>query len=61
MTKKIKLEKVTEIQFLGVIIHHKLSWKFHITYIKGKMSKSVAILYRVEDFINQTLLPYFLT
>lgn len=25
------------------------------------MSKSVAILYRVEDFINQTLLPYFLT
>lgn len=60
MTKNIELAKVTEIQFLGVIIHHKLTWKFHITHIKVKISKS-ATLYRVEDFINQTLLPYFLT
>ncbi|KAL3974187.1 hypothetical protein ACER0C_002548 [Sarotherodon galilaeus] len=51
-----ELDRVSEIKFLGVIIHHKLSWIPHITHIKGKISKSLAILYKVKDLINQTSL-----
>ncbi|XP_019206884.1 uncharacterized protein LOC109196856 [Oreochromis niloticus] len=51
-----ELDRVSEIKFLGVIIHHKLSWIPHIIHIKGKISKSLAILYKVKDLINQTSL-----
>lgn len=39
-------KRVFETKFLGVVIDHKLSWKQHIDYIKGKISKSVAFLYK---------------
>ena len=52
----IEIERVNEIKFLGVIIDNKLSWKPHIMYIKSKMSKSLAVLYKVKDFINQSSL-----
>lgn len=43
---------MSEIKFLGVVIDQKLKWKQHIEYIKGKISKSLAILYKSKDILN---------
>ena len=40
----IQLEENFETSFLGVIIDNRLSWKQHIQYISGKISKSIALM-----------------
>ena len=47
-----EIERVTEIKFLGVVIDDKLTWKQHVRYIKGKISKSIAILYKSRSILN---------
>ena len=49
----MEIERVNEVKFLGVLIDSKLCWKPHINYIKTKISKSTAILYKVKDFLNK--------
>ena len=63
----IKILRTEKAKFLGVMIDENLSWKNHITYIKGKISKNIGIInrlkYRVSDGILLSLydtlvLPY---
>lgn len=56
MINGIELERVSEIKFLGVVIDSKLSWKPHIKYIKTKISKSLAILNKAKELLNQASL-----
>lgn len=51
-----EIERVYETKFLGVIIDYKLCWKPHIEYIKRKLSKSIAILYKTRDLLNKKCL-----
>uniref|UniRef100_A0A672Z783 Reverse transcriptase domain-containing protein n=3 Tax=Sphaeramia orbicularis TaxID=375764 RepID=A0A672Z783_9TELE len=53
---EIEIERVYETKFLGVIIDHKLCWKPQIEYIKRKMSKAVAILYKTRDLLSKKCL-----
>lgn len=53
MINEVEIERVSTIKFLGVVIDNNLNWKPHISYIKNKISKSVAILYKVKDFLNE--------
>lgn len=64
----ISIERIKEIKFLGVIIDEKLTWKSHIKHIQNKISKSIAILYRVKHILDREslhtlycsmVLPYF--
>ena len=45
------LEKVTDSKFLGIVIDYKLSWKQHILYVKSKLSKHIAILYKARKVL----------
>lgn len=56
MINDIEIERVKELKFLGVIIDEKLCWKPHIHYIKAKISKSIAILYKINYLLNQQTL-----
>uniref|UniRef100_A0A671WXI2 Reverse transcriptase domain-containing protein n=1 Tax=Sparus aurata TaxID=8175 RepID=A0A671WXI2_SPAAU len=56
MINNVVIERVSEIKFLGIIIDNKLCWKPHINYIKTKISKSIAVLHKVKDFLNQVSL-----
>lgn len=47
------LHKVHQTKFLGVILDSKLSWKPHVAYIKGKISKSIGIIHRAKQFLNR--------
>ena len=48
----VELECVPSIKFLGVMVDNKLSWKEHIMYIRNKLSKSIAILYKVNRVLS---------
>ncbi len=52
----VDTERVSETKFLGVVIDQKLTWKQHIEYIKGKISKSLAILYKSRNVLNSKAL-----
>lgn len=51
----IEIKIVYENKFLGVILDDKLCWKPHINNVKTKMSKTITILYKTKDFIQDKL------
>lgn len=57
----VKIEKVFETKFEGVIIDHKLTWRQLAKYINGKISKTRAILYKSEDILNYNALYVYVT
>ena len=61
------LEKVHKVNFLGVLIDDKLSWKNHIDNVCSKVSMSVGIMKKLRPFLpvnilftlyNALVLPY---
>ena len=62
------IEEVDCTKFLGVYIDNKLSWKKHIEYICGKVSRGIGIILRARHLLNHSALktlyfsfvyPYF--
>jgi hypothetical protein len=52
----IKILRTEKAKFLGVIIDENLSWKNHITYIKGKISKNIGIINRLKYRVSEGIL-----
>ena len=50
------IEIVHQTKFLGIILDDKLNWKYHITYIGKKISKSIGILSRAKPLLNSKML-----
>ena len=54
------IEKVSKTKFLGVMIDEHLTFAPHVQYMKGKISKSLGILYKCKKIFNQdTLLTLY--
>ena len=51
-----KIDRVTEILFLGVIIDECLTWKPHVQNLTGKISKSLGIIYKSSFCLNKNSL-----
>ena len=51
-----EIEKVHVTKFLGVYIDYRLDWKGHIHHIINKVSKSISIIYRASQKLNETAL-----
>lgn len=51
-----ELERVNHIKFLGVIIDCKMTWKPHILNVQKKVSKTIAILYKLRCILNKNAL-----
>ena len=43
-------------KFLGLTIDENLSWKSHITYVKGRISRMVGILYKIKSLLTSNAL-----
>ena len=63
-----KIERVTQFNFLGLILQSNLSWNKHVIHISLKVSKTIGILYRLKSvyplkvlltLYNTLMLPYF--
>ena len=44
----VAINRVQENKFLGVIIDDRLSWKQHITHVKYKVSRSIAVINKAK-------------
>ena len=62
------IERVTQFNFLGLILHESLSWDKHINHISLKVSKAIGILYRLKSIYphrvlltlyNTLILPHY--
>ena len=50
------IEKTLSIKVLGVILAENLSWRDHIKTLENKLAKSVGLLYRAKQFLDETIL-----
>ena len=49
----ITISRVKNVKFLGVILDEKMSWKDHINYISKKISKCIAIMFKLKKYSEQ--------
>ena len=63
-----KIERVTEFNFLGLVLQSNLSWSKHINHISLKVSKAIGIIHRLKSvyplsvlltLYNTLVLPHF--
>ena len=54
-----KIDKVSCIEYVGVKIDDKLTWKEHIKHIKGKLSSACGAMYRLRQTVSQECLRSF--
>lgn len=47
-----RINRVKEIKLLGPIIDENLSWKSHINGIKLKIAKTITVLHKVKDSLE---------
>jgi hypothetical protein len=50
------VEHVSSTPFLGLCIYEKLSWKAHIAYFKGNISRCIGILCKACKVLKQSSL-----
>ena len=50
------IERVTEFNFLGVILHSHMTWNKHINHISMKIARSIGILYRLRNVYPESVL-----
>ena len=46
------LVKTSSLKYLGVIVHRKLNWIEHISYVRNKLSKGIGIMYNARRFFK---------
>ena len=50
------IENVHKIKYLGVIFYSGMTWKEHICYIVGKISRAIGCIRRIKQFLSLKLL-----
>ena len=50
------IERVTEFNYLGIIIHQHLKWDSHINKIALKISSATGIIYKLKNIFPQNIL-----
>ena len=56
MMDNYKLDRVSEIKYLGVILDESLKWKSHIKLIKSKISRGSYILAKLRHYVPISVL-----
>ena len=50
------IERVTEFNFLGVMLNSHMTWNKHINHISMKIARSISILYRLRNVYPESVL-----
>ena len=48
------IDEVQKTKFLGIIIDNKLTWKWHIDHIAGKISRGIGMIIKARQYLNKT-------
>ena len=51
-----EIERVTQFNFLGLILSSNLKWHHHINHISLKISRVIGIMYRIKDIYPESIL-----
>ena len=52
----ISLDRVAFTKFLGVIIDNQLHWNKHIQIVRGKIAKTIGIMYKIRKIVDNSML-----
>ena len=56
----VLLDQKTYIKYLGILIDSNLTWKYHISYLTSKISKTIGVIARLRHFVpSSTLLTLY--
>ena len=56
----VLLDQKTYIKYLAILIDSNLTWKYHISYITSKISKTIGVIARLRHFVpTSTLLTLY--
>ena len=56
----VLLDQKAHIKYLGILIDSNLTWKYHISYITTKISKTIGVIARLRHFVpSSTLLTLY--
>ena len=47
------IERMTSINFLGILLDEHLSWKNHISFVEHKVSQNIGILYKAKNIVSK--------
>ena len=47
------IDEVQPIKFVGIIIDNKLSWKYHIDHISGKIAREIGMTIKAREYLNK--------
>ena len=50
------IERVKQINFLGIILHYTLKWQKHIDHVSKKVSKAIGVMYRLKHVYPEAVL-----
>ena len=50
------IDEVKNTKFLGVIIDKKLTWKDHINYVAGKVSRAIGMILKAKKYLRKEAL-----
>ena len=50
------IDRITQFNFLGVILHERMSWKQHIEHIRLNIAKTIGIIYRLKSIYPSAIL-----
>ena len=48
------IDEVPKTQFPRIIIDNKLTWKWHIDHIAGKLSRGIGMIIKARQYLNNT-------
>ena len=48
------IDEVQKTKFLGMIIDNKLTWKWHIDHIAGKISRGIVMIIEARQYLNKS-------
>ena len=52
----VLLDQKSYIKYLGTLIDSNLTWKYHISYITSKISKTIGVIARLRQFVSSSTL-----
>ena len=51
---RVTINRLEATKFLGILIDDKLTWKHHISFLKSKLSKCCAVMYKTSFLIDRS-------
>ena len=56
MINNITIAEKTVTKYLGTLIDNKLNWKYHIEYVRTKLSRAIGIISKIRYFTTKNVL-----